>query len=72
MTTEAEKKAIKKYHEKFDTVVVRVPKGEKKIIAEHAAGRRESVMFFIRRANKEIERRSEYANGCSKKGQQKI
>ena len=53
MTTEAEKKAIKKYHEKFDTVVVRVPKGEKKIIAEHAAGRRESIMVFIRRAIRE-------------------
>ena len=29
MSTDAKKRAVKKYQEKFDTVVIRVPKGEK-------------------------------------------
>ena len=37
MSTDAKKRAVKKYQEKFDTVVIRVPKGEKQIIAIHAA-----------------------------------
>ena len=50
MSTDAKKRAVKKYQEKFDTVVVRVPKGEKQIIDIHAAAHGESIMKFVRRA----------------------
>ena len=50
MPTAAEKKAIKKYHAKFDTVITRFQKGEKQGIANHAAAHGESLMKFVRRA----------------------
>ena len=51
--TEAQLRASKKYHQKLDEVKVRVPAGERQIIADYAASRGESVNGFIRRAIKE-------------------
>ena len=48
--SESRLKANKKYHEKFDNLQIRVPMGEKEIIANHAANRQESLNSFIRRA----------------------
>lgn len=48
--TQAQLKASKKYHEKFDNVQIRVPAGEKAIISEHAALQGESLNSFVRRA----------------------
>ena len=48
--TEAQLRASKKYHEKFDDLRIRVPAGDKKIIEDHAASQGESVNAFVRRA----------------------
>lgn len=48
--TDAQKRAIKKYHEKFDKLQIRVPSGEKEIIDAHAASMNESTNSFVRRA----------------------
>ena len=47
--TQAQLKASKKYHEKFDNVQIRVPAGETAIISEHAALQVESLNSFVRR-----------------------
>ena len=46
-------RASKKYHEKLENIQLRVPKGEKGNIAEHAKARGESTNAFIYRAVKE-------------------
>jgi predicted HicB family RNase H-like nuclease len=51
--TEAQLRASKKYHAKFDTVQIRVPQGEKERIAEHAKNQEESLNTFVRRAIQE-------------------
>ena len=51
--TEAQLRASKKYHEKLENIQLRVPKGEKGNIAEHAKARGESTNAFIYRAVKE-------------------
>ena len=48
--TEAQLRASKKYHQKFDKILVRVPSGEKEIIDAHAASMNESTNSFVRRA----------------------
>lgn len=48
--TEAQLRASKKYHQKFDKLQIRVPAGEKEIIDAHAAARNESTNSFVRRA----------------------
>ena len=48
--TEAQLRASKKYHQKFDDLRIRVPAGEKEIIEKHAASKGESVNSFVRRA----------------------
>ena len=48
--TEAQLRASKKYHQKFDDLRIRVPMGEKATIDEHAASMGESTNAFIRRA----------------------
>lgn len=50
MASEAQLKANKKYHDKFDNIRIRVPGGEKEIIDAHAAEMGESVNTFVRRA----------------------
>lgn len=42
--------ANKKYHDKFDDIKVRVPKGERQVWQDHAAGQNESLNGFITRA----------------------
>ena len=48
--TEAQKKATKKYHDSLDEVKIRVPKGDKQRIVDHATSQDESMTVFIRRA----------------------
>lgn len=48
--TEAQLRASKKYHEQFDDIKVRVPKGERKVLREHAASCGQSLNLFIIRA----------------------
>ena len=48
--TEAQLRASKKYHEKLDNLQIRVPKGRKAKIAEHAVANGESLNAFVVRA----------------------
>ena len=48
--TEAQLRASKKYHEKLDNLQIRVPKGTKAKIAEHATANGESLNAFVVRA----------------------
>ena len=48
--SEAQKKATKKYHDSLDQMNIRVPKGDKQIISDHASSQGESITVFIRRA----------------------
>lgn len=48
--TEAQLRAKKKYHSKFDNIQIRVPGGEKEIIVAHAKTMNESQSAFIIRA----------------------
>ena len=48
--TEARNRANKKYHDKFDDIKVRVPKGERQFWQEHAVSQGESLNAFVRRA----------------------
>ena len=58
--TEAQLRASKKYHEKFDDLRIRVPAGEKEGIDAHAKSMGESTNSFVRRAIAEaMERDSE-------------
>ena len=57
--TEAQLRASKKYHEKFDNLQIRVPGGEKEMISNHAAGMGESLNSFVRRAISETMERDQ-------------
>ncbi len=48
--SEARAKANKKYHDRFDDIKVRVPKGTRQEWQDYAAGRGESLNGFIQRA----------------------
>ena len=48
--TEAQIRANKKYHQSLDEIKVRVPKGDKQKIADHASSQGESTVSFVRRA----------------------
>ena len=48
--TEAQLRASRKYHEKFDDLRIRVPGGEKQVIDAHATAHGESTNSFVRRA----------------------
>ena len=48
--SEAQLRASKKYHEKFDDIKVRVPKGMRQEWQDHAAAQNESLNGFITRA----------------------
>ena len=55
--TEAQLRATKKYHDKLDNLQIRVPKGVKVKIVEHAAAQGESLNAFVVRAiNETMER----------------
>lgn len=49
-TSKKQLEAARKYHDKFDDIKVRVPKGERQVWQEHAAGQNESLNTFITRA----------------------
>lgn len=57
-STEAQKRASAKWHrEKVDDLRIRVPKGQREIIREHAASQGETINAFVFRAISEtIER----------------
>lgn len=48
--SEAQLRASKKYHQKFDDLRIRVPRGEKEIIDQHAESMGESTNTFVHRA----------------------
>jgi len=48
--TDAQLRATKKYHDKFDDIKVRVPKGERQVWQDYASSLGESLNGFIRRA----------------------
>ena len=48
--SEAKTRANKKYHDKFDDIKVRVPKGERQVWQDHATKQGESLNAFVRRA----------------------
>jgi len=51
MSTEAQKRAVKKYNtEKIDRVLLRMPRGKKDILQAHVDKQGESVNAFINRA----------------------
>lgn len=57
-SSEAMKRASKKYdNEKIDRIAMRVPKGKKEAIQEHAAKTGESVNAFLNRAVDEAMKR---------------
>lgn len=51
--SEAQVRATKKYHQKFDDIKMRVPKGERQLLQEHADSQGESLTKFLYRAAKE-------------------
>lgn len=55
--TKAQKRAYENYHEKLDEIKLRVPKGERAYIREHAKKQNESLNAFIRRAIQETIKR---------------
>lgn len=57
--TEARLRASKKYHDKFDDIKVRVPKGERQLWQDHAASQNESLNAFVRRSVKETMERDQ-------------
>lgn len=58
--TEAKANANKKYHQKFDDIKLRVPKGQREILQNHAQSRGESLNSFLTRAaNETMERDKE-------------
>lgn len=52
-TPESKLRANKRYHDKFESLSIRIPPDEKAAISEHAALIGESVVHFVRRAVKE-------------------
>lgn len=62
----AQLRASKKYHDKFDDIKVRVPKGMREAWQNHAMGQNESLNAFIRRSVGEtIERDTHKADESS-------
>ena len=51
--TEAQLRASQKYHDKFDDIKLRVPKGEREIFQNHAQTKGESLNAFLYRAANE-------------------
>ena len=57
-TSTSQLRATKKYiREKLDEIKLRVPKGQREVIQQHAAKQGESVNSFITRAVKETMKR---------------
>ena len=59
-TSTSQLRATKKYiREKLDEIKLRVPKGQREVIQQHAAKQGESVNGFITRAVKETMKRDD-------------
>ena len=62
--TEAMDRAIKKYEsEKIDRVIIRIPKGKRTLIQDHASDQGESMNGFINRAIDETMARDQEKRG---------
>lgn len=48
--SDAQLRAAKKYHQKLDEVKLRVPKGERQVLQDHAQSQGESLNTFLYRA----------------------
>lgn len=59
--TEAQLRASKKYHDKFDDIKLRVPKGQREVLQNHAQSRGESLNTFLSRAANETMARDQKA-----------
>lgn len=59
--TEAQAAANKKYHQKFDDIKLRVPKGQREVLQNHAQSRGESLNTFLSRAANETMARDQKA-----------
>ena len=65
--TNAQKKAVQKYvKDKYDRVVLTMPKGKKEGIKAHAEARSESVNGFVNRAILETMERDNNASEANK------
>lgn len=63
-TTKAQIRANTKYQKKaYDSIFVRVPKGNKAVIENHAASQEESINGFVNRAINETMARDRKASG---------
>ena len=51
--TEAQAAANKKYQQKFDDIKLRVPKGQREVLQNHAQAQGESLNSFLTRAASE-------------------
>lgn len=51
--TDAQRRAVNKYHAKFDELKLRIPLGEAAIFRSHAASKGESLNSFLYRAARE-------------------
>lgn len=60
--TEAQLRASKKYHEKFDDIKLRVPKGQREMLQNHAQSQGESLNAFLSRAATETMARDKEKN----------
>ena len=49
-TSQKQLDSAKKYHEKFDDIKVRIPKGERQVWQDHAQAQGESLNGFVCRA----------------------
>ena len=65
--TEAQLRASKKYHQKFDDLRIRVPVGEKELIDKHAQQMGESINAFAKRAIAEAIERDQAKAACAEK-----
>lgn len=63
--TEAQLRASKKYHQKFDDIRIRVPQGEKAQIDAHAQSMGESTNAFVHRAIRETIARDTASSSCA-------
>ena len=55
--SDSQNRAAKKYQGKFDDIKLRVPKGDRAKLQEHAASKSESLnAFLVRAANEAMER----------------
>lgn len=55
--SDSQNRAAKKYQGKFDDIKLRVPKGDRAKLQEHAASKGESLnAFLVRAANEAMER----------------